>query len=343
MAATGAARAGVVLVMARDLHHLSLYPEAFAALVLTKAYAIVKNALVPTTVADTADLVDANSRLARVALVVGAAAGLVASGVLKVFGADWTLRVGSVVYAAAAVLALRVPIRSGREAGEEARPAAGGVFDAESLPASRRAGPQGGRGVSWRPRPLALPISVTLSATAMGMLRGAVGFVTFLLAFALKGRGEPTWFFGVVLAASLASSFLGTAIAPVARRVASEERILGGCLLGAGAVAAVAAWRHDRVTIVAVAAALGVAASAGRLAFDSLVQRETPAKARGRTFARLETRFQLTWAAGALVPTILRLHLPGGLGILAIGLALAGVSYLSTLWGHRAATRQLPA
>jgi hypothetical protein len=78
-----------------------------------------------------------------------------------------------------------------------------------------------------------------------------------------------------------------------------------------------------------VAAAVSVGAAAGRLAFDSLVQRDAPDAARGRTFARFETRFQLAWVAGALIPVAV--PIPGRLGflLLAIGLGFAGLSYLA--------------
>ena len=43
-----------------------------------------------------------------------------------------------------------------------------------------------------------------------------------------------------------------------------------------------------------------LSAAAGRLAFDSLLQRDGPDAARGRAFAQFETRFQVAWVVGAL-------------------------------------------
>ena len=50
---------------------------------------------------------------------------------------------------------------------------------------------------------------------------------------------------------------------------------------------------------------------ARKLAFDSLVQRDAPDANRGRSFARFETRFQLVWVIGALLPLLL-LPIPDG-------------------------------
>jgi hypothetical protein len=77
---------------------------------------------------------------------------------------------------------------------------------------------------------------------------------------------------------------------------------------------------------------VAVGAAAGRLAFDSLVQRDAPEAARGRTFARFETRFQLAWVGGAFVPAAIP-DLPGRLGflVLAVGLAFFGLSYLAAV------------
>jgi hypothetical protein len=81
------------------------------------------------------------------------------------------------------------------------------------------------------------------------------------------------------------------------------------------------------------AAAVGVAAGAGKLAFDSIVQRDAPDAVRGRTFARFETRFQLAWVAGAALPVAV--HIPTGLGIALIALA-AGVALFAYVAGLRA-------
>ena len=110
----------------------------------------------------------------------------------------------------------------------------------------------------------------------------------------------PSWWFGVVLAASLvghASS--ATWSPPACAGACAEERILLGSLL-AGGGGGRSAGRPGRPWSPSAwwPAPSGVAAAAGKLAFDSIVQRDAPDAIRGRTFARFETRFQLVWVVG---------------------------------------------
>ena len=80
------------------------------------------------------------------------------------------------------------------------------------------------------------------------------------------------------------------------------------------------------------AACVGVAASAGKLAFDSIVQRDAPDANRGRSFARFETRFQVAWVAGAFIPVVI--PLPARLGYLVVA-AAAGFAAFSYVVGRR--------
>jgi hypothetical protein len=173
--------------------------------------------------------------------------------------------------------------------------------------------------------------SVRMAASAMGVLRAIVGFLTFLIAFAFRHEDAPAWWFGVVLAASMAGSFLGAAVAPKLRRRLVEERILQGSLAVVVAVGLAAAWIGGMPAAALLAGAVGVAAGAGKLAFDSIVQRDAPDAIRGRTFARFETRFQLAWVAGAALPVAVRIPSGSGMGLLALASALALSSYLAGL------------
>jgi hypothetical protein len=82
-------------------------------------------------------------------------------------------------------------------------------------------------------------------------------------------------------------------------------------------------------------AALGLAAGTGKLAFDSLVQRDAPAAAQGRSFARFEAVFQLAWVAGALVPVVLRVPPGVGYALLAVAAGVSASLYLFGLSAHR--------
>jgi hypothetical protein len=312
-----AGRSVICYFMARHLHGLLLFPLAFGALVLSKGQAVAKSSLVPTTVTNDQELVEANSRLALIAVVASMAGGLPAAGVLKLFGAEWALYLAVVVFAFAAVLALRI------DKARSVAPAERSVDKAE----------------------LNIP-SITLAATAMAVLRGAVGFLTFFAAFSLKRSHEGALWFGVVLIASAAGGLLGVVVAPLLRRRVREETILAGSLLVPAIVALFAARSGNRLMLAVAAAALAFGAGAGKLAFDSLVQRDGPDEMRGRAFARFETRFQLVWVIGALIPVALFTVITRRMGffVLALVLGFVGLSYAGSLRSARshAARRAVP-
>jgi hypothetical protein len=81
------------------------------------------------------------------------------------------------------------------------------------------------------------------------------------------------------------------------------------------------------------AGVLGISAAAGKLAFDSIVQRDAPDAGRGRAFTRFETRFQLAWVAAALVPVVVPISRRLGMVVLAVACAAAGAVYVA---GRRA-------
>ena len=307
------ARALVCISMAGHLQSLWLFPEAFLVLVLSKAHMVTKSALVPTTVADDSELVTANARLAVLAVLAGFAAAAIGVPVLKIgfLGGPWVVRLAALAFAAAAVAAVAA-MRLNRPA---ARP---GPVTAEAE------------------EELHVP-SVRMAATAMSVLRAVVGFMTFFVAFAFRAEGSPAWWFGAVLVASLGGTLVGNLVAPRLRRTLSEERMLLGCLALVGVLAVVAGFLHGLQAFCLVAGATGVAAAAGKLAFDSIVQRDAPDAVRGRTFARFETRFQLVWVAGAFVPVVL--HISPSLGIDVIALA-AGLTFFVYVGGLVAATHR---
>lgn len=306
-----ASRAVVCLAMAGHLTSLMLFPEAFAVLVLSKAHMVTKSALVPSTVSGEGELVSANSRLAVISVLAGFAAALPGIVVLKIgaLGAPWVVRLAALAFAATALAGFRLV----RPAPSDEPAAAPSVVAAELHTAS-----------------------VRMAATAMGILRGIVGFLTFLVAFDFRHDHAPAWWFGLVLAASMAGSFVGAAAAPQLRRRLEEERILLGSLALVVVVALLALRVGGHPSAALLAAAVGVANGAGKLAFDSIVQRDAPDAVRGRTFARFETRFQLAWVAGAALPVAVHIPIDVGTVLLAAAAAVAWFSYLA---GRRAIRR----
>ena len=306
---SAAVRAVVCGVMIGHLDSLWLFPEAFALLVLAKAYGVARASLVPRLVRDDTELVEANSKLSIITGLAGFAAAAPGVALLQL-GAEWVLALAAVVFGVATVMAVRVP-----------RDSIAPVLPATEVERAelRQSG-------------------VVLAASSMAMLRALVGFLAFFLAFWLRDDDAPSWWFGIALASSAVGALLGAAMAPGIRRVVKEERILLGCttLVALGAFAASRVGGRPAVAVLA--AVVGLAASAGRLAFDSIVQRDAPDADHGRSFAGFETRFQLAWVAGAFVPVAL--HVSLGAGFLGVGIAsaLAAGAYAT---GRRVTARPL--
>lgn len=301
IAATAVGRGVLCLLMAAKLAELLVFPLAFGALVLGKTYSVARNALAPRLVAEDR-LVAANSLLARLAAIAGGVGGVVAASVLATSGARTVLVIGTVAFAAAALVSLDLP-----------RPAPAATARPD---------------VAWRE--LHGP-SVVLGAGAVTGLRAAVGFTIFLLGIALKRSAEPAWYFGLVIVALGLGSFAGNVAAPWLRRHFHEDRIVGIGLVVPLALSLVAAVGPNRVGVLLGALGAGAGGAVGRQAFDAVVQRETHELDRGRAFARFDTRFQLAWVLGALLPVILRPPLRVGFLMLALGLVVALVLYLSAL------------
>lgn len=288
------ARVVISLWMATAIDSLVLFPLVFSALVLQKAYLVSKSALVPSVVRTGSELVEANSKLGVIAGITGFAA-VIPAGLLQLIGplAGWATLVYAAVLFALGFLSARQLPRDIVAAGAE--PPAGRV----QLHGSR----------------------LRTAALAMLLLRAAVGFLFFHLAFWLRTVSAGTLWFALAVGFSAIGTMIGNLIAPAVRRATTEERMLSGALalgVGSGVVAAVFG---GTVMAVALATAVNFAAAIGRLAFESIVQRDAPEANRGRAFAQFETRNQLAWAAAGLIPVLL--VIPGQVGFLMVGLCCA--------------------
>ena len=284
---------------------LLVYPLAFGVLIFAKGQGVAKSALVPSLVRSDAELVTANSRLALVSVVAAAVGGAPALLVQLLFGADWSLRLAAVVFGIAAVLAIQIP-------------------------RTRTRGPADARQERLEREELHTP-SIQLGGSAMAVLRASVGFVVFFAAFSLKSHVAVL---GIVGAASMAGNFLGVVSAPVLRKSQREEVILASALVAPAVFALLGAFVGGGFGFVLVGFAIAVGAGAGRLGFDSLLQRDGPDAARGRAFAKFETRFQIVWVIGAMFG-IIPFAVQMGLFLLAGVLAFAAVSYVAALRAAR--------
>jgi MFS family permease len=301
-AATMAARAFLCLIMAAHVHTFALYPLAFGTLVMSKAQSVTKSALVPGVIKNKGELVLANSRLAFISILGGLAAGPIAAGILRLAGSPWVLRTATLIFVFGMLAALGIPRADHVGPSETAG-------DRDALHAR----------------------SILAAGTAMGLLRATVGFFTFFAAFVLKSSNEPAWMFGVVLMLSAVGTGIGTVVAPALRRRVREEWILAGSLVVPSVPLVFAARSYGRGGLIAAATAIAAASACGRLAFDSLLQRDGADVARGRAFARFETRFQLLWVVGGVVAVIFPSDGRWGIFLVALVLMFSGLSYVGAV------------
>jgi MFS family permease len=298
-----AGRALVCFIMVDDLDSLLLFPEAFAVLALGKAYAVSRSALVPTVVREDAELVEANSKLQLLSGLAVPLVGIPAGVAFGIGGSEGVLVLAVLVYLAATLAGLRIPAT---------QVAATPATEAEAAELHSA--------------------GIRLAASAMGLVRGVVGFLTFLLLFDL--RDDPTWQMGAVLLLTGAGALLGSALAPAIRRGGlMEERMLQVALSVGVAGGLTAAWWGGLGASMLIAAVVAIVSTGGRLAFDSLVQRDAPDANRGRSFATFELRFQIVWVVGAVIPVLVTIPARAGFLIIA---ATAGFALFTYVAGLRA-------
>jgi MFS family permease len=287
---------------------LLVYPLAFGVLVLAKGYQIAKSSLLPSLVTSDEELVNANSRLALIALVGASVGGVPAALIQQLFGADWSLRVAAIVFAVAALVGTKIP--------------------------KTRPRPEDERQEQLERAELHEP-SILLAGSAMAVIRGSVGFLSFFAAFSLK---HDLFALGVVLVVSALGGFIGTIAAPFMRQLFREEVILAASLVIPATFSLFGALVGGSFGFAITAMALAIGAAGGRVGFDSLLQRDGPDALRGRAFARYETRFQLVWVIGGAIGVI-PFFKQVGLFMLAATLGFAAVSYVAAIRASRRVTR----
>lgn len=368
----------------------TLLPAAFGILVLQKCYGVIRASVVPRLLPARITLVAANARSALIALVVSSVAAVAAAGIGWAAGAAWLLRVGTILYLAAMVLALRLPdhvdapTRAFAPAPQAAPAAPGRVPRPAAAPG--RAGAPGSRvapGQRAAPRPRTAPGPPTaleagdvpgaerrrpdrpvpleqpngsggqrrgpqfgafrtlssvgpVVAEAMrgnALLRAFSGYMIFFLAFLLRTGHfgvSPNVALGAMVAAAAAGGLVAMGIGSVTGS-RTPQYMLFGMLAVATLVTAACAWffSFGAALVVAFIAALGT--GLGKLALDSIVQREIHEEVRSSAFAVSETLHQLSWVVGGLVGLLVSMLNNGqaGLGITAACLA-AGLGLLIT-------------
>ena len=323
---------------------VTLLPAAFGILVLQKAGGVVKASVTPRLLPAEITLVTANARSGLISIAASTAAAGLAAGVQFAGGAAWTLRVGTLIYLAAMILALRLPEQidvpaRGRRAGPAARRSrahAAGHAAPHAAAGARAEKPdarRGSRTARWRTLASVGPV-VAEAMTVNAVLRAFSGYILFLLAFLLRSVNLGTVFghevshnFALGALAlglsvgSLASMVLGSffrgrapqlimfsvlAIAPVVTAVLRLAiRPVGGRRRARPPRSSAPAWPSS--------------------AQDSIVGREIGDEIRSSTFAVSETLNQVANVAGGLAGVLVSMLDNGqaGLGIAAGGLLVA--------------------
>jgi hypothetical protein len=308
--ASGVLRAIAGAAMVTHLDSLVFFPLAFTQLVSSKAYAVAVKAVVPGVVSGEDALVEANSKLGLITGLAGVAAAI-PGGILYALDAPAAIvALATVVFVAGTVAGVRIPAVSVASA------PAGAAERAEL----RSAG-------------------IVLAASAIAVLRGIVGFLTFLVVFTFRRDDVSTLWLGVVLAFATAGGVAGNVTAPLLRRTKREETMLALALGLVATVGVLCGLAGGTLAAALLGSAVGAGANTAKLAFDSIVQRDAPDANKGRSLASFETRFQLAWVIGAFVPVLI--PIPGWAGYLTVGL-LAGFALASYLVGMRAVYRGGP-
>ncbi|MEY3656706.1 MAG: hypothetical protein RL114_1064 [Actinomycetota bacterium] len=253
---------------------IGLYILVFSAMILGKTYAIAKSAIVPSTVEFEEDLVKANSKLGQIAGITGFIVAIPV-GLLQFFSTTAALGFGVLAYLFAALNAYRMP-----KIAVATKPAE--KIEIEELHSA----------------------SIVSTGNAMRVLRGCVGFMFFHLAFWLRGEVAGTAWFGFALGMIGVSVLLANTVSPFLKNHMRESMMMLGALLAVAISGIIAAWYDRVVGGILLAAVVNAAGTVGKLAFDSTVQSDAPDANRGRAFAQFETRNQVAWVIGGIIPVI---------------------------------------
>ena len=284
---TAVGRALLFAVMIYHLGDLLLFPLSFGVMILQKTYGVSRSSLIPTVVNNKTELVEANSKLGLISGAVGALAAAPA-GALAAISPKLSLLFGIVMFACAVVAAMKLPR---------------GVVAQSAQPAER---------MELR------NVSLRSAAVAMSLIRAVIGFLFFELLFWLRENHYSNVWIGVVIGASTAGLMLGNGLASPLRSRLREELMLTAAIVLVAVSGLGAAIFGGVGAAIALAAVANMASGIGRMAFDSIVQRDAPDANQGRAFAKFETRFQLSWALAGVIPVLFTL--PGRAAFLAVGL-----------------------
>lgn len=367
MAAAMLARALLALIIAGAVASggLELYPAALGVLVASKAYGVVRSAVVPRLLPPRFSLVKANSRVTLAGLLATGAAAPVGAG-LHAVGDPWPLYGAFVIFVAGTFLSFTLPPKVDSAKGEdvallaaETHTRGGQNGQSAKAPQASQASqqdPQDSKDLpdskesmesmecreskeAKRPGLRTVGPAVTHALGANAALRCLSGFLIFFLAFLLREHpltGESAAVsLGIVGVAAGAGNAVGTAVGSWLRSRAPEIIIVTVVAVVLG-TAVVAALFFGAFLVAVLAAVAGFAQALAKLCLDALIQRDVPELVRTSAFARSETLLQMAWVFGGAVGIVMPLN--GTLGLV-VAAAIVAVGWLTTLRGLLASAR----
>ncbi|MFE3886211.1 MFS transporter [Streptomyces lydicus] len=306
---------------------LQLYPAALGVLVASKAYGVVRSAVVPRLLPPRISLVKANSRVTLAGLLATGVAAPAGAG-LQLLGPGWPLYGACAVFAAGTVLSFSLPPKVDSAKGE-----------VRARLASREASARSAGGEQRKPGLRTVGPSVLHGLQANAALRALSGFLTFFLAFMLRehplgGLGAAASL-GLVVVAAGAGNALGTAVGAWLKARGPEPIVAAmlGLALCATVLAAVFYPVLAVVVVPAAAAVAGLCQALAKLSLDAMIQRDVPEGVRTSAFARSETALQMSWVVGGAIgislPLIGTVGMAVAAGLVALGVVLAVRGLLS--------------
>ncbi|MFD7133988.1 MFS transporter [Streptomyces sp. NPDC059894] len=331
MAGAMAARALLALVLSGAVvtGSLEMYPAALGVLVASKAYGVVRSAVVPRLLPPRFSLVKANSRVTLGGLLATGIAAPAAAG-LQFLGPRYPLYGAFVIFVAGTFLSFSLPRKVDSAKGEDTALLAA---DEQHLHGPHR------RPVK-RPGLRTVGTAVTHALGANAALRWLSGFLTFFLAFLLRehpltGQSAAVSL-GMVAVAAGTGNALGTAVGAWLRSRAPELIIVTVVAVVLAAVVTAAVF-FGALLVAGLAAVAGFSQALSKLSLDALIQRDVPELVRTSAFARSETLLQMSWVFGGAVGIAMPLN--GALG-LSVAAAVVAAGWLTTVRGLLGSARR---
>lgn len=351
MAATMLTRAVLGLAMSAAVvtGSLELYPAALGVLVASKAYGVVRSAVMPRLLPPRVSLVRANSRVTLAGLLATGLAAPIAAGLHQI-GERGPLYGACVIFLGGTVLAFTLPPVVDSAKGERKAHLVhvphpkSDRGDRDGKNGKGRKGRKDGKGDresradrkererERRPGLRTVGPSVLHGLQANAAHRALSGFLIFFLAFLLREHPltglSAAVSLGVVGVAAGAGNALGTAVGAWLKARAPE--LIIATMLGIALCSALlAALLFGGVMMAVLCAIAGFSQALSKLSLDAVIQRDVPEEVRTSAFARSETLLQMSWVVGGAIGIALPLN-----GVVGMGVA-AGIVALGALAGVR--------